>query len=39
LAYQAVAVDPVQSDSTTQMARDRLDELRARSDIPRTILR
>jgi tetratricopeptide (TPR) repeat protein len=39
LAYQAVAADPVQSDSTTQMARDRLDELRARSDVPRTILR
>jgi Tetratricopeptide repeat len=38
-AYQSVASDQVQSDSTTQMARDRLDELRARSDIPRTILR
>jgi tetratricopeptide (TPR) repeat protein len=34
-AFQAVASDPVQSDSTTQMARDRLEELRA----PRTILR
>jgi tetratricopeptide (TPR) repeat protein len=41
LAFQAVAVDQVQSDSTTQMARDRLEELRARasSDMPRTILR
>lgn len=41
LAFQAVASDPVQSDSTTQMARDRLEELRARSsgDLPRTILR
>lgn len=41
LAFQAVASDPVQSDSTSQMARDRLDELRARSpgDSPRTILR
>jgi tetratricopeptide (TPR) repeat protein len=36
LAFQAVASDPVQSDSTTQMARDRLEELRAS---PRTILR
>jgi tetratricopeptide (TPR) repeat protein len=41
LAFQAVASDQVQSDSTTQMARDRLEELRARasSDLPRTILR
>jgi tetratricopeptide (TPR) repeat protein len=40
LAFQAVASDPVQSDSTSQMARDRLEELRARnSDLPRTILR
>jgi tetratricopeptide (TPR) repeat protein len=41
LALQAVASDPVQSDSTSQMARDRLEELRARSggDVPRTILR
>lgn len=41
LAFQAVASDPVQSDSTTQMARDRLEELRARAsgDLPRTILR
>ncbi|HEY1281272.1 MAG TPA: hypothetical protein VGF22_16460 [Acidimicrobiales bacterium] len=39
LAYQAVASDPVQSDSTTLMARDRLEELRARTDLPRTILR
>lgn len=40
-AFQAVASDPVQSDSTSQMARDRLEELRARSagDSPRTILR
>jgi tetratricopeptide (TPR) repeat protein len=40
-AFQAVASDQVQSDSTTQMARDRLAELRARSDsdVPRTILR
>jgi tetratricopeptide (TPR) repeat protein len=38
-AFQAVASDQVQSDSTTQMARDRLEELRARSDLPRTILR
>jgi tetratricopeptide (TPR) repeat protein len=41
LALQAVASDPVQSDSTSQMARDRLEELRARGagDLPRTILR
>jgi hypothetical protein len=41
LAFQAVASDRVQSDSTTQMARDRLDELRARTGdlLPRTILR
>jgi tetratricopeptide (TPR) repeat protein len=39
LAFQAVASDQVQSDSTTQMARDRLEELRARTDLPRTILR
>jgi hypothetical protein len=41
VAFQAVASDPVQSDSTTQMARDRLEELRARAsgDMPRTILR
>jgi hypothetical protein len=41
LAFQAVTADPVQSDSTSQMARDRLDELRARGagDSPRTILR
>jgi hypothetical protein len=41
LAYQAVAADLVQSDSTSQMARDRLEELRARSssDQPHTILR
>ena len=38
-AFQAVASDQVQSDSTTQMARDRLEELRARTDLPRTILR
>jgi tetratricopeptide (TPR) repeat protein len=39
-AFQAVASDAVQSDSTTQMARDRLEELRARdADVPRTILR
>jgi tetratricopeptide (TPR) repeat protein len=37
LAFQAVASDPVQSDSTTQMARDRIEELRAAG--PRTILR
>jgi hypothetical protein len=41
LAFQAVAADVVQSDSTTQMARDRLEELRARDagNVPRTILR
>lgn len=41
LAFEAVASDPVQSDSTSQMARDRLEELRARAlgDQPRTILR
>jgi len=41
LAYQAVAADLVQSDSTGQMARDRLEELRARSpdNLPHTILR
>jgi tetratricopeptide (TPR) repeat protein len=41
LAYEAVASDPVQSDSTSQMARDRLEELRARAadNSPRTILR
>jgi hypothetical protein len=41
LAYQAVAADVVQSDSTTQMARDRLEELRARTpdNVPHTILR
>jgi tetratricopeptide (TPR) repeat protein len=41
VAFQAVASDQVQSDSTTQMARDRLEELRARAsiDLPRTILR
>jgi tetratricopeptide (TPR) repeat protein len=41
LAFQAVAADEVQSDSTTQMARDRLEELRARTgdQWPRTILR
>jgi hypothetical protein len=40
-AYQAVAADEVQSDSTSQMARDRLEELRARSrdNVPGTILR
>jgi tetratricopeptide (TPR) repeat protein len=39
-AYEAVAKDPVQSDSTTIMARDRLEELLARSNYqPRTILR
>jgi tetratricopeptide (TPR) repeat protein len=40
-AYQAVAEDPTQSDSTNQMARDRLEELRARSpnNVPYTILR
>lgn len=41
LAYQAVAADLVQSDTTSQMARDRLEELRARApdNIPHTILR
>jgi tetratricopeptide (TPR) repeat protein len=41
MAFQAVASDAVQSDSTTQMARDRLEELRARDpdNVPRTILR
>jgi tetratricopeptide (TPR) repeat protein len=41
MAYQAVASDLVQSDSTNLMARDRLEELRARSNdnVPRTILR
>lgn len=41
LAYQAVASDPVQTDSIHQMAADRLEELSAsaRSDSPRTILR
>jgi hypothetical protein len=40
LAFQAVTSDLVQSDSTTQMAQDRLEELRARSvNLPRTILR
>jgi tetratricopeptide (TPR) repeat protein len=41
LAYQAVVADQVQSDSTSMMARDRLEELRARApdDLPRTILR
>jgi len=40
-AYQAVLADQVQSDSTTLMARDRMEELRARApeDLPRTILR
>jgi tetratricopeptide (TPR) repeat protein len=39
-AYQAVAEDRVQSDSTSLMARDRLEELRARSNFqPHTILR
>jgi tetratricopeptide (TPR) repeat protein len=39
-AYEAVAEDRVQSDSTTMMARDRLEELRARSNYqPHTILR
>lgn len=40
-AFQAVASDQVQSDSTSQMARDRMEELRARfgGDLPRTILR
>jgi tetratricopeptide (TPR) repeat protein len=41
LAYQAVVADQVQSDTTSLMARDRLEELRARTpnDLPRTILR
>jgi tetratricopeptide (TPR) repeat protein len=39
-AYEVVAEDQVQSDSTTLMARDRLEELRARSNYqPHTILR
>jgi tetratricopeptide (TPR) repeat protein len=40
-AYQAVVEDLVQSDSTNLMARDRLEELRARSpgNVPFTILR
>jgi len=39
-AYEFVAEDRVQSDSTTLMARDRLEELRARSRYqPHTILR
>jgi tetratricopeptide (TPR) repeat protein len=40
-AYKAVASDVVQSDSTMQMAQDRLEELRARSvsNMPGTILR
>jgi hypothetical protein len=39
-AYEAVAEDRVQSDSTSLMARDRLEELRARSNYqPHTILR
>jgi tetratricopeptide (TPR) repeat protein len=40
-AYQAVASDAVQSDTTMQMAQDRLAELRARSstNLPGTILR
>jgi tetratricopeptide (TPR) repeat protein len=39
MAFQAVASDLVQSDSTSRMARDRLEELRAVSSSPRTILR
>jgi tetratricopeptide (TPR) repeat protein len=41
LAYRAVVADIVQSDSTSQMARDRLEELRARTsdNMPHTILR
>jgi tetratricopeptide (TPR) repeat protein len=42
LAFQAVASDIVQSDSTSRMAWDRLEELRASAssaDLPRTILR
>jgi hypothetical protein len=40
-AFEAVASDAVQSDSTMQMARDRLEELRARASStgPGTILR
>jgi tetratricopeptide (TPR) repeat protein len=39
-AYESVVADLVQSDSTTQMARDRLEELRARAFTgPHTILR
>ena len=40
-AFEAVAADAVQSDSTMQMAQDRLEELRARAsaNVPRTILR
>jgi tetratricopeptide (TPR) repeat protein len=40
-AFEAVANDAVQSDSTMQMAQDRLEELRARapSTLPGTILR
>ena len=41
LAYKAVVADRVQSDSTTQLAQDRLEELRARApdNVPYTILR
>jgi tetratricopeptide (TPR) repeat protein len=41
MAFQAVVADLVQSDSTNLMARDRLEELRARSpgNVPFTILR
>ena len=35
-AYRAVTADAVQSDSTMQMARDRLEELRARTSSPLT---
>jgi tetratricopeptide (TPR) repeat protein len=40
-AYRAVTADPVQSDSTMQMAQDRLEEVRALSSgiLPGTILR
>jgi hypothetical protein len=40
-AYLAVVADLVQTDSTNLMARDRLEELRARSpgNLPYTILR
>jgi tetratricopeptide (TPR) repeat protein len=40
-AYRAVAADAVQSDTTMQLAQDRLEEMRARSsdNMPRTILR